>query len=495
MARSQSRWGSLLGFVGRVFGRGSEKSRRRGKSVAARRRLLVESLEIRSVMATDFAAISGLVFKDTSTNGYNAGEEVSGALIRLYVDDGDGVFEPGTQDLAPAVPISATATTNAQGIYRFNQLTAATYWVQQPAQTVGAVSLTEAHRLVTVTSNDADGTVGRTIDTFATNGPSVTASTNASPSSAFQAAPEAIGGERELYAEILHTTLAQPNVDQVQFSVNAGQLNLNPSFTSTGLYVATWDGADQNTGSLNASGLGGVDLTNGGQATAVRLRVSVAEPNGIATMRVFTDATHFSEMQLVIPERTTIPGGVADLLFPMNNFQVAGQAGGANFASVGAVVLEIEAVNDSMDGVASFIGTVGPTVKTQNFDNQTATDLAIVKTVDDNTPNRNQVVNFTITVTNNGPTTATGVQVTDNLPAGLVISGTPVPSTGSFTNGVWTIGTLGTTAGQNSATLTLPVQVTALGTAQGGVITNTATISALDQFDTNPNNNTDSEAL
>ena len=46
-------------------------------------------------------------------------------------------------------------------------------------------------------------------------------------------------------------------------------------------------------------------------------------------------------------------------------------------------------------------------------------DLAVTKTVSDATPNVGDQITFTVTLSNNGPNDATGVQVTDLLPAGL----------------------------------------------------------------------------
>ena len=46
-------------------------------------------------------------------------------------------------------------------------------------------------------------------------------------------------------------------------------------------------------------------------------------------------------------------------------------------------------------------------------------DLAVTKTVSDATPNVGDPITFTVTLTNSGPDAATGVQVTDLLPAGL----------------------------------------------------------------------------
>ncbi len=70
-------------------------------------------------------------------------------------------------------------------------------------------------------------------------------------------------------------------------------------------------------------------------------------------------------------------------------------------------------------------------------------DLAVVKTVNNPTPVVGSTVQFTITVTNNGPNGATGAQVADLLPAGYSFV-SAVPSQGSYNNGtgVWTIGSI-----------------------------------------------------
>ena len=107
------------------------------------------------------------------------------------------------------------------------------------------------------------------------------------------------------------------------------------------------------------------------------------------------------------------------------------------------------------------------------------TDLAITHTVDNATPNEGDTVTYTITLTNNGPATATNVSIDDVLPAGLVfVSATP--SQGSFTAPTWTVGTVNVSA---SATLTIQATVGA-GTA-GTLVTNTLSNLLLDQTDSN----------
>ncbi|HKV32183.1 MAG TPA: hypothetical protein VJT14_14360, partial [Candidatus Dormibacteraeota bacterium] len=130
-----------------------------------------------------------------------------------------------------------------------------------------------------------------------------------------------------------------------------------------------------------------------------------------------------------------------------------------------------------------------------NTANDTATDLtnvvaradiAVAKIASSGTVTVGSNVTFTITVTNNGPSDATGVQVTDQLPAGLTYVSS-APSQGTYTagTGIWNIGAVASGA---SVTLTLTATVTATGS-----LTNTATKSA--EVETDPNLANDSASV
>jgi uncharacterized repeat protein (TIGR01451 family) len=110
-------------------------------------------------------------------------------------------------------------------------------------------------------------------------------------------------------------------------------------------------------------------------------------------------------------------------------------------------------------------------------------DLAVLKTVDNPTPNVGDTIVFTITVTNSGPDAATSVEVTDLLPQGLTFVSASPPAVYNNLTGVWTVGTVTTLA---PATLTITATV-----ASAGFGTNTATITDADQFDPDPGDNTD----
>lgn len=117
-----------------------------------------------------------------------------------------------------------------------------------------------------------------------------------------------------------------------------------------------------------------------------------------------------------------------------------------------------------------------------------AADIAITKTVSDTVPNQNTNVTFTITATNNGPSNATGVLVTDVLPAGLnLVSATPSTGTYDSVTHVWTIGPLANAA---SGTLLIVARVT--GT---NPVINTATKTGEVQPDAVPGNNSASATV
>ncbi|RAJ80341.1 putative repeat protein (TIGR01451 family)/gliding motility-associated-like protein [Chitinophaga dinghuensis] len=136
--------------------------------------------------------------------------------------------------------------------------------------------------------------------------------------------------------------------------------------------------------------------------------------------------------------------------------------------------------------IANISGNEYDPVTTNNSDKATVnriavTDLEVQKVVDNNTPDVGTIVTFTITATNHGPSTATGVVVADVLPLGYAMQ-TNTPDAGAYDGTSWNIGSLN--AGQS-----VKLIVTALVKATGPY-RNTATISGT-EVDRNPGNNSD----
>ena len=114
------------------------------------------------------------------------------------------------------------------------------------------------------------------------------------------------------------------------------------------------------------------------------------------------------------------------------------------------------------------------------------TDLAVTKTVSVTNPPIGAVITYIVGITNLGAYGATGVRVTDVLPSAVTFSNATA-SQGSYaaSNGEWTVGSL---AIGSSATLQMTARINA-GVA-GLSITNVATLTGIDQPDTNAANNT-----
>ncbi|MFP6897333.1 MAG: hypothetical protein VCA38_12080 [Roseibacillus sp.] len=99
---------------------------------------------------------------------------------------------------------------------------------------------------------------------------------------------------------------------------------------------------------------------------------------------------------------------------------------------------------------------------------------------------------YLVTVTNNGPLDATGLELSEILSFGPgVVIASVTPGAGTFTDTTWTVGDLANGA---SAILTVTLTVgpsTAVGT---DTISNTASISAVDQPQNNPGDESDTES-
>ncbi|MGI9304855.1 MAG: DUF11 domain-containing protein, partial [Gammaproteobacteria bacterium] len=114
-----------------------------------------------------------------------------------------------------------------------------------------------------------------------------------------------------------------------------------------------------------------------------------------------------------------------------------------------------------------------------------AVDLAVTKTLDNASPVPGATVNYTVSVTNNGPGSATTVRVTDVLPAGVSY----VPGTmtgGDARNEADPVGAgLAWTVNGIAPGRTVDLRFQALVTAAGGTVTNTVAGVTQDQIDTN----------
>ncbi|SDQ21560.1 T9SS type B sorting domain-containing protein [Flagellimonas zhangzhouensis] len=114
-------------------------------------------------------------------------------------------------------------------------------------------------------------------------------------------------------------------------------------------------------------------------------------------------------------------------------------------------------------------------------------DLSLTKTIDKSPPLVSDNVRFTITVTNDGPSTATSVEVTDQLPSGYTYVSDNAGGAYNQATGIWNVGTI---PSGSSRSLSILCNVN-----PSGDYNNTAQITGHDQtdIDSSPNNDAPGE--
>ncbi|HKY04678.1 MAG TPA: HYR domain-containing protein [Blastocatellia bacterium] len=232
-------------------------------------------------------------------------------------------------------------------------------------------------------------------------------------------------------------------------------------------------------------------------------------PNNLQNFPVLTSATSNNE-------GTTINGSISGS--PSNSYVIeffsndacdpSGFGEGQNF--LGAV-----AINSSTTGGATFSASFPQTVFGNQFVTATATaigentsefsnclavdgplpvaDVGITKSGEPESVSSGSDLTYTITITNNGPQTATGVMWTDQIPAGTTFVSLISPGASCTTPPAGGTGQvqcqIGTLAANQMVTATLVVNVTA---PPGSTITNTAAVTSTSSDD-NSENDQDTE--
>ena len=309
------------------------------------RGLRVEQLEPRQMLATNMAVIEGTVFDDADGDGvFDPAEDgISGVTVALAGTDVGGA-------------VNRTAVTAADGSYHFENLLAGTYQVTQlpPPPTGFLPNPAGSPANVTVTTTQAAGTAGTSVDDFEGTQQIVSATLpGINPDQSSVADSQAIGGSRDLVAQVT-TTLGQVDLSSNQIA-NPGVLASASANNTRARSTITWDGGnDPNT--VDHEGLNS-DLTDGGQSIGLQLMVGVDQPQQMLTIRVFTDATDWSFATVPLTETGGLP--TSELLVPFSVFTAV--AGGADFADVGAIQLEYVATQLGADFAVDWITAIGPT--------------------------------------------------------------------------------------------------------------------------------------
>ena len=223
-----------------------------------------------------------------------------------------------------------------------------------------------------------------------------------------------------------------------------------------------------------------ITVTNDGPQAATGVEVTDLLPSGYDFV-LFSSTSGSYDQVTGLWNIGSIANGESETL--LIDVLVNGTGDYLNIAEVTASdVLDIDSAPDNDDGDQS----------EDDEDNAIVTpvdasaDLSLTKAVvnDETSPLVGSEITFIITVTNDGPDAATGVEVTDLLPSGFnFVLFSSTAGTYNNTTGLWTIGTMA-----NGVTETLLIDAIVNET---GDYTNIAEISATDVLDPDSESNND----
>ncbi|GAB5403266.1 MAG: SdrD B-like domain-containing protein [Aureliella sp.] len=332
--------------------RDRRKVRNRGRS------LRVESMESRRLLAGDIGAIAGNVFTDLTDNGLDASDTaIVGTSVHLYRDGGNGTFDSGAGVAGGDDVLVGTTSSDGSGDYRFDDLIAATYFVEQASVSGQVQRSSETTKTVTLSETDVSGTLAANFDTFNDAVQQIVTANAGSPTvSDARDTAEAIGAERDVVVN--HTS----GGNNVEVDIDSGQMSISTGAGTAGNAIISYDGDDNDANTL-AHTLG-LDMTAGGGTSLHFLGGSQGVVN--MTIDVYSGAGNQSTFSMVVP---TTAGGTAteNITIEFTDFSTAAGTG-ADFSSVSAVSIQID-MTAAADAEFDFSRIVAPTVNTQNFPN------------------------------------------------------------------------------------------------------------------------------
>jgi uncharacterized repeat protein (TIGR01451 family) len=290
-------------------------------------------------------------------------------------------------------------------------------------------------------------------------------------------------------------------------SCDLGTVSSGGSATVTITVTPTTQGQITNSATLTGSG-NDPDLSNNSDSTTTTVNPSTGPSADISVTKSVDDASPDEGATIIYTITVTNQSSTEDATgvvvtdaLPSGVTYVSDNGGGSYVSGTGvwtvgsltatsSDTLNITATVDAATAGTTITNTATRTASSPNDpnaanDSDTAditpgpfADLSITKTVDVASPAEGDTITYTITVTNNGPDDATGVEVTDLLPSGVTYVSDDGGGSYVSGTGVWSVGSL---IASSSGTLNIDATVDSL--PEGSSITNTATISASTPID------------
>ena len=228
-----------------------------------------------------------------------------------------------------------------------------------------------------------------------------------------------------------------------------------------------------------------INISNGGTSTATGVNVQDVLPAGFGNITAIsnggtqvTNTVNWSGLTVTVGSNTTVLTFNAEVLAPTGVSDEYTNT--AQITASDQFDPDSTPNNDDGDQSEDDEASVSATIE--------QSDLSITKTASDSSPNVGDVITFTLTITNAGPSVATGVSVADVVPGGFSAV-TGISNGGTITGN--TINWTGISVLANNGSVILTYQATVdAPTGTAGEYTNTAQITASDQFDpdSSPNN-------
>jgi len=117
---------------------------------------------------------------------------------------------------------------------------------------------------------------------------------NGAGGSASSASGDILGGNRDMFVSLL----SGPVGSAATMGVSAGAMTFGVSLGATGRGQIQWDGAANMDATVDFTGLGGVDLSQGGINTALAFDINTANLAFDFTFTAYTDATHWARVTI-----------------------------------------------------------------------------------------------------------------------------------------------------------------------------------------------------
>lgn len=161
-----------------------------------------------------------------------------------------------------------------------------------------------------------------------------------------------LGGNRDLFVSLIGNGGNSNRTASI--GVNAGVLDFSVDTLAQGRGQIQWDGAANTSESIDFTGLGGADLTDGGTLNAFELDVVFSDGGFNFEVTAYTDANNWTRISFIsnahpVPATTTIPFSAFQTLALCGSvnpapgvLSITCGTGTANLANLGALVVDLD---------------------------------------------------------------------------------------------------------------------------------------------------------